>query len=112
MRGLVKFLALSTIIVLFAAICVACSFYSFAAFWFHFREFLKCFISVPIPAVSLPMLAQNRACLIEKVQLINAFYRCCVDAKDASLSRKLREQALRKPPENKEKETTNQKNFI
>ncbi len=70
MMGLVKIIVVSTIIVLFAAIFVACSFYSFAAFWFHFREFLKCFISVPIPAVSLPMLAQNGRCSIASVQHI------------------------------------------
>ncbi len=60
-----------------------------------------------------PSYAGSKRNMFDKqVQLINAFYRCCVDAKDASLSRKLREQALRKPTENKEKETTNQKNFI
>ena len=68
-----KILALSMIRVLFATILVACSFYSFAAFWFHFREFLKCFISVPIPAVSLPMLARNGACLIKQFSWLAYF---------------------------------------
>ncbi len=65
--GLVKIIVVSTIIVLFAAICVACSFYSVADFWFYFSEFLKCFISVPILARSPPMLAQNGMCFDKKL---------------------------------------------
>ncbi len=43
---------------------------------------------------------------VHKVKFISAFYGFGVDAKDASSTRKLREQALREPPENNEKEPT------
>ncbi len=86
---------------------VACSFYSFATVCFYFSEFLM--FPPPISVLFPPILAQKGACLIasvQKVKFISVFDSFCVDAKDASSTRKLREQALREPPENNEKEPT------
>ena len=62
-----------------------------------------------ISALFLTILAQNRTLLIASVLKISLLGHVIVDlfnvdAKDASFTRKLREQALRKPPENDENE--------